>query len=288
MADLISIDRALAQIPTATDDDTTVIAALITAASQVVETKLNRTFAQASYDELHSVVGPTASIWANNPPISDLTGVRNNELPAFYVQLNDPANLVQRATVDITPTAVVLKKTLNNVSTTSTFTFAAYPTFEMLYAAVNALGSGWTATGMNSQFLQWQTAEMCTNHGTRSARNVSCPLLVFWWDEVYYQVNKTTGEIILPAVRGVQNYRIQYTGGFSTVPEAVQQAVAELVQLTFASRLQNPLMQSETLDKYSYTKAAQNNWDLLSLTSKSALSMYKIPRLTTQGVPSKI
>jgi hypothetical protein len=288
MADLIALDRALAQLPDASETDYPVIAALVSAASGVVEKYCNRTFARAAYDELHTVVGPTLSIWVNNPPIVDVTAVRNGEMPALYVLLRDPQNQTQAGLVDVTGTAVVLTRTYAAVTTTSTFPFADYPTFTDLAAGINALGNGWTAT-LPNQFALWRTDDLTTNQTGRSARNISLPMLVFWYGLAGFRANKHLGEVIVPGgpIRGPQIYRVTYTGGYTDVPEPVQQACAELVQLTFATRRANPLMTSETLDKYSYTRASAASFDLLSVTSKMALNQHKVHRLTVAGVNAK-
>lgn len=288
--DLITLDRALLQLPNAPDSDYPIIAAGISAASSVIETYCNRVFAQATYDELHTVVGPTCSLWVNNPPILDVVAVRNSELPAIYIQCNDPSNIVQLATVDVTSSAVVLKKIQNNVVVTNaTFSFVSYPTFTDLHTAVNALGNGWVST-LPQQFSQWQTADLTTNQTGRSARNISCPLTVYWYYLYGYKVNKPLGEIYIPGgpYFGHQVYRITYSGGYVEIPEEIQQATAELVQLIYFQRNINPMMMSETLDKYSYTRMLPVKWfDQLSVTSQLALQQNKVHRYTVEGTPAK-
>ncbi len=120
---------------------------------------------------------------------------------------------------------------------------------------------------------------------------MSLPLTVFWWYATGFRVNKTQGEVFVPgnALAGYQTYRIQYTGGFAEgLPEPIQQACVELVQLTYLQRNINPLLQSETLDRYSYTRAVPINWwELLSPTARMALQQYRIYRLGVEGVNSK-
>lgn len=289
MSDLITLERALLQLPNAPTSANTLIADCISACSDVINTYCFRNFAQATYDEIHSVTGPTTSIWVNNPPIIDVVGVRNSELPALYVQCADPLTQTQLATVDVTSTAVVVKKIFNNVVVTNaTFDFVTYPTFTELAAGINALGNNWSAV-LPQQFAKWATSDLTTNQSGRSARNISLPLTVFWYGLVGFKVNKVTGEIILPyPYPGYQNYRITYVGGFATVPDAIQQACAELVQLTYLTLFANPLMQSETIDRYSYTKAvSQQTFGQLSETSRRALNFYRVPRFTIEGVPAQ-
>jgi hypothetical protein len=200
MGVLISLDRAILQIPNAPETDQQLIAALVEGASEVIQNYCNRTFAEDQYDELHTVIGPTSSIWVNNPPISSIDAVRSSELPAFFIQFNDVANIYQRATVTISPTAVTLKTTINNTTATTSFLMASYPTMTSLYNAVNVLGGGWVATGMNSQLAAWQTSDLTTNYGTRSARNLSCPMTVFWYYLGNYKANFGLGEVYVPGV----------------------------------------------------------------------------------------
>ena len=279
MAQLITLDRARAQIPAASSCDDTVLAAMIDACSTMVENYCGRSFEQATYDELYTVAGVTSYLEVRNPPIIKVNGVRYGQLPALYVQFNDPANVYQFANIEVSTTGVTLSSMLNAVPTTNTFLYSAYSTFSNLCTAINALGTPWQAT-LTGQFQGWQTSDM-VRMGTFGARNQSVPLTVYWQWLSFFETNYEMGEIYLPggAIPGYQDYRVQYLGGFADIPEDLQQAVAELVQLTFASRTANPLMSSETLDKYSYTRAATTSFGQLSITSKKAIDSYRLIRV---------
>lgn len=278
MADLISLDRARSQVPGVKDCDDGTLAEMISACSAVVENYCRRRFAQGTYTELLHGTG-TQYLHVSNPPISRVVSVRTGLVPALYVQYPDPTNQTQAATVDVTETAVVLNKIYNNTSTTNTLSFSAYPTVGALVTAINALGT-WTAT-VTSQFALWQTSELNHQTGTYGARNLSVPLTVYWYALPFYRCNEALGEVQSYGgfVPGYQNYRVEYVGGFDPIPEEIQQATAELVQLTFASRGANPLMSSETLDKYSYTRVAEASLANLSVSAKLALNQYKLMRV---------
>lgn len=53
---------------------------------------------------------------------------------------------------------------------------------------------------------------------------------------------------------GLGNIEVVYAGGFATIPGSLKLAVYRLVDGMFASRRENPDMQSETIGSYSYTK----------------------------------
>lgn len=279
MANLIDLDRALSQIPNAPPADYGVIGEIVSACSAVVENYCRRTFAQATYDELLHGTG-TTYLDVSNPPITKVISVRTGQLPAIQIQCNDPTNQTQLATVDVTSSAVVLTRTYNAVTTTTTFSFASYPTFATLGTAVNALGSGWTAT-VNTQFALWMTSDMTESQGSFSARNMTVPLMVYWWSLPFFKVDQEQGEIYSGSgfVQGYQAYRVTYIGGYDPIPDDIQQAVAELTQLVYVARKQNPSMQSETLGAYSYTRAATTSLDLLSPAAKMALTARKLMRV---------
>ncbi|OWK46618.1 hypothetical protein FRUB_00317 [Fimbriiglobus ruber] len=297
MADLISLDVALQQIPTAPASDYPVIASMISACSTVVGNYCNRIFQKATYSEVFDGTG-TAYLLVSNPPLTQVLSVRTGLLPAIYIQCNDPASQTQVASVTVGETGITLFKLYNNVAVTNeTFTYADYPTFGSLLAPINALGNGWQASPC-TQFNLWQTSDLWLSNtgqtqypaegygpGTYSAKNISLGLQVYWWQLPYFRVNQSAGEIICPAgfVPGFQNYRVDYTGGFDPIPSDIQYAVSCFVQLCYATRQANPLMTSETLDKYSYTKNAEVSLANLGLAAKMILNSYRL--ITIPGRP---
>lgn len=282
MANLINLQRALQQTPDAQECNYPAINNMIAAASEVIEARCRRTFAQATYDELHDFQQWTPYLYVNNPPIASVEYVRWGLTPALQIQFNDTNNNTQAATVEVTSTGITLRKLFNNSTTTNTFTFAAYPTFGVLLTAIN-LVSGWQAT-QSSNFQYWQTSDLTSNvYGTYSARNATVCLNVYWQYFNYFKTNSELGEIHSPGGfgKGYQTYRVKYVGGYEEIPDSIQQACAELVQVMYKSTTANPLMQSETLDKYSYTKAATTGFDQLSAASKLAIwqhTIHKVPR----------
>ena len=54
---------------------------------------------------------------------------------------------------------------------------------------------------------------------------------------------------------GMQNVKVVYTGGYSTIPDAIKYACYRAIDIAFARRRQDLNMQSESLGGYSYTRA---------------------------------
>ena len=272
--DLTTIDRARSQCSGA--DDVT-LATLVSAASLAVERYCRRSFWQAGYDELHHG-GGLPYLFVDCPPVISVQAVRTGPMSACYLT-NTTAN-AQAATVDVQPDRLVLTMVANAVTTATPFTWASYPTVGALAAAVNASGHGWQAT-LSDRFAGWATADLRPEQSGLSARQQTAPLSVYFDYLGGYRVNEETGELHHPGGfwPGYLNYRIQYTGGYPDIPDDLQHAVCELVQLAYASRNANPLMQSETLDRYSYSRAATNGLEQLSWLSKQTLNAYKLPHV---------
>jgi len=157
MADLISYEYAKQQLPNAPETDRAVIQQMIASASGVVETYCRRTFAKATYDELHTVTGWSQYLFVKNPPISQVYSVRSGQMPALYIQHPDPQSQIQEASVTVTETGVVLKRIYNAATTTHTLLFATYPTFEVLADAINALNDQWRRNARSSTSGRPQT-----------------------------------------------------------------------------------------------------------------------------------
>ena len=120
--DLISLDRALLQVPSVGEPDYPTVAAMISAASDVIETYCNRVFARRTWDELHSVVGPTCSVWVNNPPIllaDEPTGALDSSSAAdvrrLLLDLNSEGQTILLVTHDVQLAASTARRTIELV-----------------------------------------------------------------------------------------------------------------------------------------------------------------------------
>jgi hypothetical protein len=54
--------------------------------------------------------------------------------------------------------------------------------------------------------------------------------------------------------RGNRNYRVRYTEGFTTMPGDVEQLILDIVAARWNNRENDPMMKSETIGDYSYTR----------------------------------
>jgi hypothetical protein len=263
MPDLIDLDRARQNEPT--------ISTLITAVSRAVRRYCRRDFVQTDYDELYDGNGERRLI-LRQFPLLQVSSVRYRPTAALKVQntlANTPIARVRVTSIGLTLTRITSGTTV----TDSSVTFVSNPTILALQNAVNALGSGWQAAGMG--YDAWPSSDLyCPNGPTSTSADAPLPasqgdlgaagqfaeLKLHTYDLAGFQLDARHGWLIraipytepeLPVADdvcwpvGVNNFRIQYTAGYATVPEDVQEACAEWVATLFKDLGRNQNLMSE-------------------------------------------
>ncbi len=280
LADLIDLDFARQHLPTSKDSDEPTISTLITTATRAVQKFCRRDFGQQTYDELYNGLGDRRLVLRQYPLLS-VQSVRYRPVTVLKI-LNNLAN-TPIARVSITNAGLTLTWTTNGVVNTNTsITWAANATVLAVQNAVNALGSGWSAAGEG--YDAWPAADLyCPNgisgsagplpaaQGALTAAGQYAELKLHTYELAGYQLDQRRGwllraipytdpellhpeDLIWPL--GINNFRVQYTAGYATVPEDVQEACAELVATWFAQLGKNLNLHSEQLaGSYSYSVA---------------------------------
>jgi hypothetical protein len=276
--DLTDIDRVRQSLPNSANTDEPLLATLITAASRAVMRYCRRDFTQTTYDELYNGTGDRRIILRQYPLIS-VQSVRYRPVTVLKI-INTLAN-TPIARVTVTSTGLTLATTTSGVVTTNTVTFAGNATVTALQSAINALGNGWTANGTG--YDQWPSADIyCPNgisgtsgtnpstQGALTAAGQNAELKMHTYELAGYQLDPRRGwllraipytdpellhpeDLIWPP--GINNFRIQYTAGYATLPEDVAEATAQLVVTLFTNRQTNQFfatasvagLQSQTL-----------------------------------------
>jgi hypothetical protein len=155
-------------------------------------------------------------------------------------------------------------------STDTSTTFASYVTLTAVAGNINSLGHGWTAQVEGSatgDYGLWPSSDLyCPNgptalfgggagQGNLTARGQVAELKMHTYELAGYQIEQRQGhllraipytdpellhpeDLIWPV--GINNFRIQYTAGFSTVPEDVQLACLQWVAALFWESKDNP------------------------------------------------
>ncbi len=258
--DLITNARARVALPSAaaSGTDDTAINTLITAASLAITRHCKRQFVKQTYDELYNGRGERGLV-LRNYPLTSVESVRYRPVTVLKIT-NNQVNTPQ-ARVSVASTGLKLVRVTNGVSTTdTTVTFAGNVTLTALQAAVNALSGGWSASsqgydpwasadlycpngisGTNDPGVEGQGALQCVS-GSFAELKMHTYELQGWQPDtrqgwLVRAIPYTDPELLHPEDLiwpvGVNNFRIQYTAGYVTIPEDVQEACAQLVAYHF-------------------------------------------------------
>ena len=274
LPDLITSARATqnASLATLNSSNSTYLASLITAASDAIRRACSRDFSQTTYTEYYS-----GGIYIREPlrlrqfPVLEITRVAANPHPALLVQnLDNGTN--QRATVETTSTSLRLFRMASATPVTTDLPFTTYPTLSSMAAAINGQGGGWSSQVID-QFANWPSADLKPLQGAAMAllggRQLEIytedlqPFLTWppgdsWGDDAGCQsftgwrLDDETGELYGRFPRGQLNIRIDYTAGFTAIPQAVQEAAVQLVLDLYNAGLVNNTLKSAKLGAGSF------------------------------------
>jgi hypothetical protein len=258
--DLITNARARVALPSAaaSGSDDTAINTLITACSKAIYAYCKRVLVSRSYDELYDGRAQRELV-LRNYPITTISSVRYRPVTVLKIT-NDLANTPQ-ARVQVTSSGLVLSRVTSGVAVTDASpTFAGNVTVLALQTFVNGLGNGWSSVSQG--YDQWPSADLyCPNgdtadpHFTAAGQGaLQCvagsyaELKMHTYELQGYQLNARQGwllraipytdpellhpeDLIFPP--GVNNFRVQYTAGFPTIPDDLQEVCAQLVAYHF-------------------------------------------------------
>ena len=272
--DLITVSRARQNLPSVTDSSQDAnLQTLVTAASKAVQRYCRRDFVTCSYDELYHGSGDRR-LFLRQYPVQSVQAVRYRPVTVLRVTNTDAGN--QQARAAVTSAGLTLVRVASGVRTTVTsVTFAGNVTLQAMANAVNALGNGWSAQAAAGYEL-WPSADLWCPNGNatdpelnalggqgalNAVRGVFAELGVHTAELSGYKVDPRRGwllrtvpytdpelaqsdDLVWPA--GADNFRVQYTAGYATTPEDVQEACAELVVSYFKMFDQNQLLQHES------------------------------------------
>lgn len=223
-----------------------------------VEGELGRAFYSTTYSETYRPIG--GSVLLNQPDVTQVTAVfdeTESGLTATYTGTDTHAR------VEVTSSAVETVSRVGATTTTTTSTFAANVTTAAMATTINAL-AGWTAAVVNSR-----PAAYLVRTGVRDAKDLTVTLEV--WDDTgcEFETDYEAGMIWLVGGgrfasggysaghhldRGGE-IRVDYTAGFSALPEDANGAILEAIKWVFDGTRRGAGLKSENLGDYSYTNA---------------------------------
>jgi hypothetical protein len=228
-------------------DDTTLLARLIEAASGEIEHFCQRNFVSRDYlawldgigarnEDMAPYLGyvqwPDSghhrAMWLPNYPITALRRCCVDRRDCLTIVNTSPD--AAYAVISASATALTLIVAGGASAGNSSLLFAAYTTIATLAAAINALGSNWSAT-IPAGASPWPSREI------RPVMSAGCLNAAYTLDCAGspvqdLEVDETSGRIWRQAgwPQGKRNIFVDYTGGFTTVPAEIEQICIEMVK----------------------------------------------------------
>lgn len=319
--DLVTLARVLPTLPgDLSTEQSASIPALIAAASKAIVRFCRRTFWVDSFDEVRT---PQAGQWDRGEPdliqlrhfpVRSVTRVAAGRTTALTITNTSSSN--QRAYVSTvlsgdpevqqTITGLTLTRVASAVTSSSTLTFASYPTIAALAAAVVALGNGWTATVPSGADL-FASADLLGPEGptgclatTAGPGGNAAAFDLFTVDVSGWQLATASGEVRFTTGMGTSynagpgpwwhwpmsagldvipgqwrpEVRVSYTAGYATIPDDVQQACAITVQQMYYDQVTANVIRRESMGQYSYELVAPD--DSIPDSARVLLAPYRI------------
>ena len=254
-APLVTLDRWVRNpaLATANGAQPEYAAALVAAASDAVERYCHRRFGLASYREYLSGAGWPLIL--PNTPVASLDRVCTRAVPVLSVTAAASAGQLARVgtTVDADGSTAGVTLSLTTAGVLAS-TLATGLTLAAVAAAIGAT-AGWAAT-VTPGYEQYPTAELRPLQGPVPALGRAARLWT-WVDEptgdFEYRLDAEAGLVFGRFPAGESNLRVDYTAGYASVPEPVQEAVIRLAQLAWQAANTNGTVTAEKLGPFSTT-----------------------------------
>jgi len=248
-------------ITTSTDD--AVLEAAIDRATSRIESYLERNIKQRSYAEWRNGAG-VDTIRLYQWPVSQVTNVFSGAVASLVVTSADATDL--RASVAVnqeidTPSVVLTRTTQAGVTTATTLSLATYPTTALLGAEISRTDGFDCTIGKDIRSVQLRP---------RAGADTRLATVTLYGADIAseYTYDYPTGRLSIdrswfaywPLDKGVmpnamKSVLIEYTAGYATVPDDVEQACIEVASMLYRDRRRDGNLVSEGLGDYSYTRA---------------------------------
>ena len=257
--DLINLSRAYQALQGVSNQDS-LLDTLITAYSDAIEKYCRRRFVSTSYDECYDGTGERRLL-LRQYPIQSVQSVRYRPVTVLKITNTTAANVQARVSVLSTGLQLVSVNAGSKTTVTSGLTFSGNATLTALASAVIAIGNGWSAqiVGDSTNYGSWPSADLyipasygdtlegsgtlqsqgalqCVAGSFAELKMHTYELQGYQWDArgwLLRAIPYTDPELLHPEdlifPTGINNFRVQYTAGYTTIPEAVQEACARWV-----------------------------------------------------------
>ena len=253
---------------TASTDDA-VLEKAIDRATARIESYIGRQVMSRTYAEWRSGSG-VDTIRLHQWPVTQVTNVFTGNYAALVVSSADPTDI--RASVSVNQetgtNAVVLTRTQSDGTTTTTsLALGTYTTTAALATAIGSTAGFACSLGKNLRTVQLRPRA--------GADTVLATVTLFAADTASeYTYDYDTARLSIdpswwaqwPMDRGtmpdaVKSVLVEYTAGYATVPDDLEQACIEVAAMMYRDRRRDSGLASESLGDYSYTRANRAEMD---------------------------
>jgi len=249
MPSLITRQRAQRNINqsafTAAED--TLTDALIAASSDAIRSYCQREFTSKLYDERYGGNG-YEKLLLNQYPIESVDRVATGRDSVLEVRNTSSTN--QRASVAATKDGLTLQRVASGTATTVTsVTWSSYATLTLVAAAVDALGSGWDGRVIDTDYNNWPSADLYYPQGALQCKDEWAGLDIYTEELSDFEIDAKRGTLVREFcwAEGYDNYRVIYTAGYTSVPEDIREACAEMTAVLYWQSKRDPgLVQEST------------------------------------------
>lgn len=255
----------------------TLISALINRATKEIQNYAQRVFISATYRQFYNG-DMDNEIILKEYPVTDIDYVSTSRNDVMYVvNTSSDAHRAGVSVEDSTLAAPTMTLEVyggtNNGS--NSITLSDHGTITLLVAAINALGSGWSATVGASGYANYDPVELIpagnlhclTNNAYLQAPAEPAAKFKCDWDTGIITLNQNVS-------RGTRNIVVKYTAGWSTIPADLEQICIDVVKVFYNARGKDSSVESKKLGDFAY-KLFSGGGLSLSIEIKKRLDVYR-------------
>lgn len=274
----------------------------IDSASAAIERYCRRKFVRATYDQVF-LPAWDGGILLTQYPVNAISRVAGGRRGVLTVK-NTATTTNQRATVafdypalsdydsGLTSQGLKLVWVASAVTTTSTLSFATYPTLSTLAAAVTALGNGWSAA-VDSGFESWASSDLVGAEGAMGclgSEGAEIDVFAEDLDATDYAFERSSGLLNLrgrerreafvfkdeaPGLAEWGYVRVIWDAGYQTIPADLQDITADIVKNLLIGLAVDPSVSAEAAGEYSYSYDFRDKAARLTAAKKSELALFR-------------
>lgn len=272
---LTTVAKVKDYIGIASADDDALLSVLVDRATDLIQTYCDRKFESATYASERYNGRGFSRLYLKQWPLTAVARVAVGEQSALEVTSSDGS--AYSATVEVSDTAVLTALHGGTNDGTNTDLIASYTSLSAMATQI-ATHTSWTASVV-SGYDNWESTELI-RHGARETNDTSLFLEVPNDRMTDFDVDYDDGVIYRSGgfARGERNVYVNYTAGYTTIPDDLDHTAIEVVADLFKMRSLNTSLKSERIGDYGYTNF--DNQSQQSVIMNKADDLHRYRRLT--------